>query len=153
MKLVNNEVIDLMVFDENEELVAELDTLNNATIHFDSKEEVYLIGITDIAFDLSLQKFLHNEDKLTDFQLLSNGNKTTLRIGKPAVKKCKLIGKASPVELSEYDSKLMNFEAHNVEVANNVSLGFSVEKSSDYVYVFKVLPDKDGDYLKLNISN
>lgn len=152
MKLLNNNVIDLLVFDENENLVAELNTLNNASVHYDPKEEVYVISIKDVSFDLKFQKFLHSEDKMSDFQLMSKGNKTSLRIGKPVVRKCKLIGKAVPFDLDKQDVKEMNFEAHNVEATSIISLGFSHDVS-DYVYTFKVRQDKDGDYLKLNINN
>lgn len=153
MKLVNKDVIDLSVFTDKEELVVQLNSLTDAKIEYDQCREQYFIGVNDATFNLKLHKFLHKEEKLTDFQLATRNNKTTLCVGKPNQIKCKLVGKTYFRECENHNDKEVSFEVHNAEVLTNVTLQFSNYDLSTYDYLFYINLDENNNFFKMHINN
>lgn len=151
MKLLNIDVIDLMVFDEHEKLITKLDSLNESKIFTD--ETGYKLGVSDTLMNIPMQKFLHKEEKLTDFQIAAKGNKTTLRIGAPKSLRCKLVGNGYFYDPDTTKPVSMSFEVNNARIYNNFELYKSNIEGQRFEYVFVLLVDENGDFLKLHINN
>lgn len=152
MKLINKEVADLMIFDEEGSLVVDLVTLSNSQIFYNHDEESYYIGVSDVAFDFNLHKFLHSEEKLTDFELAARDYTKSISVKKPKTKKCKLIGKTKFKEIGNNQDLDVKFECHDAELSDEITMSFDNMNYYDYEYYFKINEDSNGDFFKLKIK-
>lgn len=152
MKLINRDVVDLLVFNEEGKLITELNTLRDSKISYDRETESYYIGVSDVAFNLELHKFLHSEEKLSDFELAVRGYNNSISVKKPTNKKVKLIGKTVSTNIDNEEDLDIGFECHDAEISDELSMGFSYTRTHDFDYVFKINIDSNGDYFKLKIK-
>lgn len=151
MNLFNKNIIDLYVFDKNESLIAKLNTLKSNKIWYE--DGYYFIGITDFAFNLDLQKFIHEEEKLTDFQLIKDKIKTTIKIKPPKSKECKLIGKTLFREQETELDKEVLFEIHNAEIIDpSLNIETTGDNVTEFDYIFKIHLDEDNNFFKLQFN-
>lgn len=151
MKFTSNEVFEITVFDENENMVANLNTLKESKLYYDEDSEGYYIIVNDSLYDYDLLKFLNTEKSISDFKAAKNGRRTTLSVGKKKVKKCKLIAKVT-VRNVDLKDQLLTFECENAEVSNSFNFDLSFNDPSSNSLVFKLMLDDEEEFFKIHFN-
>lgn len=152
MKLINRDVVDLLVFSGEGNLITKMNTLRDSQIFYNKETESYYIGVSDVAFNLDLHKFLHSEEKLSDFELAVRGYANSISVKKPTNKKVKLIGKTVSRNIDSEEDLDVGFECHNAEISDELTIGFSNIQEHNFDYIFKINLDSNNDYFKLIIK-
>ncbi len=159
MKFGNKEVLDILVFDLNENLVTKLDTLLESKL-FKQKEidgTYYYLIAKDALLDENILKFIGTEsnNKQTDMQsYLNNGsNDRTIVFSKDQSKKCKLLAKTLFRQQTNGEDKAFTFEFPEVSIVSDFSFESVLEKVSAFDLVFKISPYNEfGDMFRLHIK-
>lgn len=154
MKFSNFNVLDVSVFDENGELITELNTLKDSQLVIQAG--VGYLHIVDALLDQDLLEYIGSaeEEKMSDFEkhLLRQKFSKTITFNKNSNKKCKIIGRGFMRNAEDFKDKEYLFEIPNAEIGSGVDFtGFS-EEVSVYDFVFKINPfNEEGDLFKMHI--
>lgn len=157
MKFGNYGVFDLLVFDENEKMVAKLDSLKNSKI-FGNNNEIY-VYVKDALLNLDILKFLHVESDNTssDYQNylnspFFNGNVKTIVFNFKNIKKCKLIARGTLRREENKKDETYLFDIPLAEIINEFIFDGHMEEISAFDLIFKVNPyNENGDSFKMHL--
>jgi hypothetical protein len=149
MKFAQKEVYDLLVFDNNEELVSNLDSLTQVDIVYSEKDETYFVIAKDALLNTDFLKFVGKENKQTELQK-ALGKKNSISVGKSNNKVCKLIAKSLIRNIeTEIDQEIV-LEFPSVKVVSKPSFVGSIYKVTEFDAIFEVIP-VDGEFYKIHI--
>jgi hypothetical protein len=150
MKFSQHEVYDLMVFDENENLVANLDSLKDVRIYYSESHETYFVYAKDALLNTDLLKFVGKENEQTDLQKLLSGNKRVISIPRKTMKNCKLIAKSLIRNTeTELDQEIV-LEFPKVKIVSKPAFEASIVEPSEFDVLFEVIPEND-EFFKVHI--
>jgi hypothetical protein len=150
MKFGQREVYDLMVFDENENLVANLDSLKNVKIYYSENHETYFIYAKDALLNTDLLKFVGKEEKQTDLQSLLHGNKQVISIPRKIEKYCKLVAKSLIENIETNSHQVIMLEFPKVKIVSRPTFEGNITDPSEFDVLFKVISEND-EFFKVHI--
>jgi hypothetical protein len=156
MKFANREVMDLLVFDLNENMIANLDTLKESKL-FRSDDGLYYLIAKDALLDENILKFLGTEEVNVksdmQFYLTENKDGKTITFNSDKTKQCKLLAiTLGRQDLDHVDKKFI-FEFPNVEIINDFTFDGVCGSVTAFDLVFKIKKyNENGDVFKLHIK-
>jgi hypothetical protein len=149
------DVINLYVFDANNNKIAELNSLQKGDLVVNKNEDGYLLKIIDSSFNLQLAKFI-SQYKVNEYEELLKGNDDmVLEFGNFVELDCKLIATNYLIDGVGNRTKGIIYEMPVCTVSNDLQIEtFSQTQVSPFNYIFKVYPYSDnGNCFKLHIKN
>jgi hypothetical protein len=150
MKFSQREVYDLLVFDLNENLVANLDSLKDVRIYYSESHETYFVYAKDALLNTDLLKFVGKENEQTDLQKLLSGNKKVISIPRRKEKFCKLIAKSLIRNTKTEIDQVIMLEFPKVKIESKPVFEANVVQPSEFDVIFKVIPEND-EFFKVHI--
>jgi hypothetical protein len=156
MKFGNREIMDLLVFDLNENLVTKLDTLKESRLFKDEGDTYYLFA-KDALLDENILKFIgyQEEIEVSDMKSYLNDNKDdrTITFNSKRWKQCKLLAVTLGRQQTDCIDKKFIFEFPQVDIMNNFSFHGVTSEVSAFDLVFRINKYNDnGDVFKLHIK-
>lgn len=150
MKFGQREVYDLMVFDENENLVANLDSLKDVRIYYSESHETYFVYAKDALLNTDLLKFVGKENEQTDLQKILSGNKRVISIPRKTEKFCKLIAKSLIRNTETELDQVIMLEFSKAKIVSKPNFEGNVVEPSEFDAIFEVIPEND-EFFKVHI--
>ena len=149
MKLAQYNVYDLAVFDTEENLIVDFNTMRDVEVFFDEKEDTYFVVARDALLNTDFLKFIGESKKQTDLEkYLGKSNK--IKIKRRSTKKCKLVAKTVMLNPDSNKDVKVTLEFPLVETDTTLSLRGNTEIVSEFDVVFKVIPIDD-EYFEIHI--
>lgn len=153
MKFGHFQALDVSIFDESGNLVTALETLKNSYIQI--KDNAGYLLIKDALLDKNLLQFIGKteEDTLSDFDKVLNGKKytTTITFNQKMYKSCKIIGKGLLRDVTTQMDQEFLFEIPSARFGGDLDFISDCESVSEYDFVFRILPNGNGDLFKMHI--
>ncbi|RNB59371.1 hypothetical protein EDM57_04305 [Brevibacillus gelatini] len=156
MKYGNHDVVDLMIFDEEENLVANLTTLKESHIQIDGTQSGMFVK--DALLDQDLLKFIGKQNEqpvLSDYQKILNSGQqsTTITFNKSKSKNCKLIAIGYYRDADTENDVKVIYEIPKAKVINKLSFNTNSINVSPLDLYFQFEPfNEEGDIMKLHIE-
>lgn len=149
MKFGAYQVYDLYIFDLNENLVTELNTLKRFDLNYGKDDSYYVIAY-DALMDEKLLKHIGKGSKQTDFDKIL-GRKNSISIGKTKGKQFKLIAKSLVRDADTKLDKEIVLEFPLVEMISQPSFLTDFNRVSEFDVAFKVIPQVDDEFYKIHM--
>ena len=148
------EVIDLMVYNEQGELITKLDTLQNSHIIVDEDGGASLIA-RDALLDINLLRFAHGNSLvgMSDFDSLLNhvkNNRITFGINN-LKKKCKLVATSTMRNPHTMKDETVYYEIPDADILNSFNHEANYDTPSVFDLRFVINPNSDGELFYLYI--
>lgn len=150
MKFGQREVYDVLVFNQNEESVANLDTLKRVQIYYSEANDSYFLIARDALLNTDFLKFIGKTENKSDYHAILD-NKTKISIGNYKTPTCKLIAKSKIRQIETGIDQEIIIEFPKVKVLSKPSFTGDGSETSEFDVVFKIVQQENGDYYNIYI--
>lgn len=150
MQFAQYDVYDLMVFDLNENLVVNLDSLKNVRIYYSENYETYFVYAKDALLNTDLLKFVGKESAKSDLQKMLSGDKRVISIPRKTKKECKLIAKSRIKNAETETEQEIMLEFPKAIIASKPAFEGDAVEMSEFDVLFEIVPEND-EFFKIHI--
>ena len=154
MKLFFRYVMNVMVFDNDGKLLANLDTLTENSLSYNTEDSnSNCLLIKDVALNTDMLCQLGEEEKLSDYDNLLGGKDKTFTFGSKNNVPCKIICSGSFREEETRKDIDFKIEIPNAEMVNTLNIQSDNASTFGFDYKFYISPfNTKGDLFKLHIG-
>lgn len=149
-----NQVVEVSVFDTNDNLVTTLNTIKESSLYYDENFDSYILHAVDALLDKNLLRFLGEENKQTDFEKqITNQKTTSITIKKRSPINVKLIAKSSLIDKETRKGKDVTIVMPNASILSKPVFTKVAEEVSAFDVVFQVAENKFGEYFTIVVED